>query len=101
MNNLSVDFIPPGGIIEYMNKCTKLQAKINRIKGQLNGIDKMINEKRATDDVITQITAVRSALSSLAVDVLKDESANCFEKKSDKEKLESFEKVVTKFFKVT
>lgn len=84
-----------------MEDCTKLQARINKIKGQINGIDKMIKDGRSIEDIITQITAVRSALSGLAVDLLKEESQTCFEKKSDSDKLKSFEKIVAKFFKIT
>jgi DNA-binding FrmR family transcriptional regulator len=84
-----------------MENCTKIQAKVNKMKGQISGIDKMINEGRSIEDIITQITAVRSALSGLAVDLLKEESQTCFEKKSDSDKLKSFEKIVTRFFKIT
>lgn len=43
-----------------------LQARINRIIGQLNGIKKMIDDDRSNDDILVQFSAVdRSMLSTV------------------------------------
>lgn len=82
------------------NPCLEIKNQINRIKGQLNGIDKMVEEGRDSLEIVQQISAVRAALSRLAVELLKDESKICFTKKDDSEKLKKFEELVANFFKL-
>lgn len=48
----------------------KLKQRLNRIAGQVAGLQKMLDEDRYCVDVLTQISAVRSALDALAVAVL-------------------------------
>jgi DNA-binding FrmR family transcriptional regulator len=47
--------------------------RVSRIEGQLRGIRRMIEEKDRCLDVITQIMAVRSAISMLGVELIKDD----------------------------
>lgn len=77
-----------------------INKKLNRVKGQLNGIEKMIEERRDSIEVVTQIQAVRAALSSIALDLLKDECSECFNQKSNEIKQKQFEELITKFFKI-
>lgn len=51
-----------------------LVDRIARIEGQLRGIRTMIEEDRACVDVITQISAVRQALSSTGIELLKGDA---------------------------
>lgn len=50
-----------------MEQKTKKQAlrRLQIIKGQLNGLEKMINEEKYCIDVITQSSAVKQALSGI------------------------------------
>jgi DNA-binding FrmR family transcriptional regulator len=45
---------------------TDLVKRLNRIEGQVRGIQNMIDGDIYCDDVLTQITAVRNALSSVS-----------------------------------
>jgi DNA-binding FrmR family transcriptional regulator len=81
--------------------CEDIKKQMNRIKGQLTGVEKMIEEGRDPLDIIQQISAVRAALSRLAVEILKDESKSCFKKDKTEEKLQKFEELVTNLFKLT
>lgn len=45
----------------------ELVNRLSRIEGQVKGLQKMIQEKRSCDEILIQISAVRSALSSVAV----------------------------------
>ena len=47
--------------------------RIARVQGQLNGIRRMIEEEDQCMDVLTQILAVRSAVSMLGLELLKEE----------------------------
>lgn len=80
--------------------CTEINTRIKKIRGQLEGVEKMIAQQRDSVDIVTQISAIRSALSSLASEILKIESSNCFKQKSKKEKIESFNELVESFFKI-
>lgn len=48
-----------------------LKSRIHRIIGQLNGIEKMLDDNRYCGDVLVQISAVESALQSVGYIVLK------------------------------
>ncbi len=50
-----------------MEKETKKKAlrRLRIIKGQLNGLEKMINEEKYCVDIITQSSAVKQALSGI------------------------------------
>lgn len=54
-----------------------LQNRINRIIGQLKGIQGMIEDNRYCGDVLIQIGAVESALQSLGYVMLKEHMMTC------------------------
>jgi len=49
---------------------TTLQARMKRISGQVSGIQRMLDEDRYCVDILNQISAVRSALDALGVELL-------------------------------
>jgi len=51
--------------------------RINRIKGQLDGIKKMIEDRKYCPDIITQTSAVRSAIASLEASILEKHLKSC------------------------
>jgi DNA-binding FrmR family transcriptional regulator len=62
------------------NDIKKACAKrLNRIEGQVRGIGRMIEEDRYCIDVVTQISAVRTALRRLEEQILRDHVAHCVE----------------------
>lgn len=71
--------------------------RINRAKGQLDGVVKMVEEDRACLDSVQQIAAVRSALAKVGVELLKDEAAVCDMKQNP----EDFERMIAELFKLT
>lgn len=54
-----------------------LQSRINRIIGQLKGIQGMIDDNRYCGDVLVQISAVESALQSLGYVILEEHMMTC------------------------
>ncbi len=62
-----------------MNEPTrrKAKARINRIAGQINGIQKMVEDDRYCVDILTQIAAVRSALDALGIELLSNHIDCC------------------------
>ncbi len=51
--------------------------RFNRIAGQVHGLSRMVDEDRYCIDILTQIQAVRAALSRAENEVLKDHAACC------------------------
>ena len=51
--------------------------RINKVVGQLNGIKKMIEDKRYCPEIITQLKAVSSACQSLEVIMLQKHLETC------------------------
>lgn len=67
----------------YSNK--ELQNRIARIKGQIEGVERMIDEQRDSLDIVQQIVAINSALKKVGIEILKDETSACV---TDQQKFE-------------
>jgi DNA-binding FrmR family transcriptional regulator len=61
----------------YVADKDALVKRLHRIEGQVRGIERMIEEDRYCIDVITQISAVTTALESLAFRILDDHVNHC------------------------
>ena len=67
-----------------MNK-KDLTNRISKIKGQIEGVERMINADRDSLDIVQQIVAVNSALKKVGIEILKNETSTCV---TDKDKFE-------------
>ena len=54
-----------------------LKKRLHRIEGQVRGIERMVDDDRYCIDVLTQISAVNTALESLAFRILDDHVRHC------------------------
>ena len=54
-----------------------LATRLNRIEGQVRGIGKMIDDDRYCIDILTQVSAVQSALDALARQLLEHHLHGC------------------------
>jgi DNA-binding FrmR family transcriptional regulator len=68
-----------------MKKDSDLKNRISKIQGQIDGIERMIEENRDSLDIVQQIVAVNSALKRVGIEILKNETESCV---SDKDKFE-------------
>ena len=55
----------------------KLNKRVNRIAGQVAGVQKMLASDRYCVDILNQISAVRSALDALGIELLKTHLESC------------------------
>jgi DNA-binding FrmR family transcriptional regulator len=55
----------------------QLLKRLARIKGQVGGIERMVEEERYCIDVLTQIAAVEAALDKVALGLLDDHARHC------------------------
>ncbi len=54
-----------------------LIKRLNRIEGQIKGIKKMIENDCYCDDILNQISSIRSALASVQIELLKGHMNSC------------------------
>jgi DNA-binding FrmR family transcriptional regulator len=54
-----------------------LKKRLHRIEGQVRGIERMVEDDRYCIDILTQVGAVRTALESLAFQLLSDHVDHC------------------------
>ena len=73
----SRDATEPEGAHGYSANKENYAKRLRRIEGQVRGIAKMIDEDKYCIDVLTQISAVNSALQSVALGLLDDHLGHC------------------------
>jgi DNA-binding FrmR family transcriptional regulator len=54
-----------------------LIKRLHRIEGQVRGIERMVEDDRYCIDVLTQVGAVKTALESVAFQLLSDHVGHC------------------------
>jgi CsoR family transcriptional regulator, copper-sensing transcriptional repressor len=54
-----------------------LRRRLHRIEGQVRGIERMVEDDRYCIDVLTQVGAVKTALESVALELLHDHVTHC------------------------
>ena len=48
----------------------RIKARINRIIGQLKGIERMVAEERECEEILLQISAIKKAIDGLTKEIL-------------------------------
>jgi CsoR family transcriptional regulator, copper-sensing transcriptional repressor len=61
----------------YVSSKEALIARLHRIEGQVRGIERMVEDERYCIDILTQISAVNTALEALALKLLEDHVNHC------------------------
>jgi len=61
----------------YIGDKPRYLNRLKRIEGQARGISRMIDEEQYCIDILTQISAMTSALESVALGLLEDHLGHC------------------------
>jgi DNA-binding FrmR family transcriptional regulator len=61
----------------YTIEKDKLQARLARVRGQVDGVSRMVEEDRYCIDVITQINAIQAALDKISLGLLDEHARHC------------------------
>lgn len=61
----------------YISDKDRYLTRLRRIEGQTRGLQRMIDEEKYCIDILTQISAVTSALETVAVSLLQDHLKHC------------------------
>lgn len=67
----------------------KLINRLRRIEGQIRGVQSMVSEERNCQEIIQQLTAIRSAVHSVSLILVEDYMSDCLvnlEKKDQTER---------------
>ena len=89
----------------YENTTDRYLTRLRRIEGQVRGLQRMVSEGDYCIDILTQMSAVQSALDSVAIGLLEDHMNHCVvgaAKESDeagREKIEEATKAIARLIK--
>ena len=87
----------------YSESKEDLIRRLNKIEGQVKGIQRMVNEDKYCVDVLIQVAAVRAAINRVGTIVFEHHSRGCIREaveSSDQETaIEELVGVLTKFIK--
>jgi len=61
----------------YAENKAKLLKRLARAEGQVRGVTRMVEEDRYCIDILTQLSAVDTALESVALEILDDHVKHC------------------------
>ena len=56
---------------------TELRHRLKKVAGQINGIDKMLDDGRYCVDILQQIVAARAALNKVALLIIESHGKSC------------------------
>ncbi len=76
-------------------------SRLNRIGGQVNGVKKMIEERRYCPEILTQLRAIRAAVQSVEANILETHLGACvgdaFRSGDDKAREDKIKEIVKLF----
>jgi DNA-binding FrmR family transcriptional regulator len=78
----------------YVVSKKQLQTRLRRIRGQVEGIERMVEEDRYCIDVLTQISAVQAALDKVSLGLLDDHAQHCIVDAAEGEREERAEEMM-------
>ncbi|MDA3148201.1 metal-sensitive transcriptional regulator [Leucobacter sp. UCMA 4100] len=61
----------------YISDKDRYLARLKRIEGQARGVHRMVDEEAYCIDILTQISAITSALENVALGLLSDHLGHC------------------------
>ncbi|USI92967.1 metal-sensitive transcriptional regulator [Rhodococcus pyridinivorans] len=76
-NNTGTETDPEGHLHGYLSDKERYLQRMKRIEGQARGIHRMIDEEQYCIDILTQISALKSALENVALGLMDDHLKHC------------------------
>lgn len=61
----------------YADNKVALQKRLNRIEGQVRGINSMVASDTYCVDILTQVAAAKAALDKVALELVRDHAKHC------------------------
>jgi len=79
----------------------EITTRLRRVEGQIRGIQRMIEDERDCEDIITQLMAARAALDKAGLLIVSSHVRQCLRGSSDPELEESLHRVIELFLKLS
>jgi len=80
------------------NSNKQVKIRLARIKGQLNGLEQMLDKQRDCLEVLNQIAAIKSAIAKLGLLIMENET-NCL--RIDKKDQKKLNQIMDRFLKTS
>lgn len=61
----------------YAKNKDSITKRLNRLEGQVRGVNKMVQDDKYCIDILTQISAVQSALDQVSLELLTEHTRHC------------------------
>ena len=71
--------------------------RLNRINGQINGINKMVENDAYCNDVLIQLAAVKNSVKSLSTYILENHLCTCVARDLENGELDSLDELISLF----
>jgi CsoR family transcriptional regulator, copper-sensing transcriptional repressor len=81
-------------MVGYRADKEQLLKRLARIEGQVRGVSRMVEEERYCIDVLTQISAIESALDKVALALIDDHTRHCVVEAEGGERVEKVEELI-------
>jgi len=79
----------------------EVTTRLRRVEGQIRGIQRMIEDERDCEDIITQLMAARAALDKAGLLIVSSHVQQCLRGSSDPELGEGLQRVIELFLKLS
>ena len=83
------------GAVGYSASKEQLLKRLARIEGQVRGVSRMVEEERYCVDVLTQLSAIESALDRVALGLIDDHTRHCVAEAEGGERAEKLDELMT------
>ncbi|MGR7026484.1 metal-sensitive transcriptional regulator [Geodermatophilus sp. URMC 62] len=67
----------PGHVHGYISRKDDYLKRLRRIEGQARGLQRMVEDEKYCIDILTQVSAMTSALQSVALGLLEEHLSHC------------------------
>ena len=75
----------------------RIISRLNRISGQINGISKMVENDAYCNDVLIQLSAVKSSVKSLSTYILENHLCTCVARDLENGELDTIDEIISLF----
>ncbi len=75
----------------------QLMTRLNRIKGQIGGVSRMVEEDRYCDDILIQLSSIDKAIKSIANMMLKKHMHGCLVEQIKEGNYEGIDEIISLF----
>jgi DNA-binding FrmR family transcriptional regulator len=85
--------------LERQRTKDEILTRLRRVEGQIRGIQRMIEEERECEAIVTQLMAARAALDKAGLYIMSHHIEDCLLNPSDRQDRRQLERVISFFMK--